>query len=346
MSGIIPLWMGNDIVTLSGIIDLSNNFFEGQLPCGLGSFEMINLSHNLLSGLLPSCLNQQNVKHLILQGNNLTGISLPKVVLNSLSLLTLDIRDNRFFGSIPEEVDRLSNLRVLLLSGNHFSGMIPKKLCQLEKIGIMDLSRNYFSGTIPYCFRKITFGQIATSEFVYINDASFSAYGFSLPYKSLLNNDHQIQGTEFGFKKQVEIDFLTKYRSNLYIGLILDIMSALDMSFNQLIGGIPLELGQLSSIHSLNLSHNQLTGPIPKTFSNLTQLESLDLSYNNLSGEIPSTLIALNFLEIFSGTHNNLSGKVPDFKAQFGTFDKNGYGGNPFLCGPPLEKRCTMFVKA
>ncbi|KAL0010111.1 hypothetical protein SO802_005219 [Lithocarpus litseifolius] len=238
MSGIIPLWMGNDIVTLSGIIDLSNNFFEGQLPCELGSFEMIHLSHNLLLGLLPSCLNLQNVKHLIERRNYLTGISLPKVVLNSLSLLTLDIRDNRFFGSIPKEIDRLSNLRVLLLSGNHFSGMIPKKL--------------------------------------------------------------------------------------------------------QLIGGISLELRQLSSIHSLNLSYNQLTDPIPKTFSNLTQLESLDLSYNNLSGEIPSTLIALNILEVFNVIHNNLSGKVPDCKAQFGTFDKKCYGGNPFLCGPPLEKRCTM----
>ena len=170
----------------------------------------------------------------------------------------------------------------------------------------------------------------------------FSAFGFPLPYKSLLNNNLQTQGTEFGFKKQVEIDFLTKNRSNLYMGLNLDIMSALDLSFNQLIGGIPLELGQLSSIHSLNLSYNQLTGPIPKTFSNLTQLERLDLSYNNLSGEIPSTLIDLNFLEVFNVTHNNLSGKVPNFKAQFGTFDKSCYEGNPFLCGPPLEKRCTM----
>ena len=142
---------------------------------------MINLSHNLLSRLLPSYLNLQNVKHLILRGNNLTGISLPKVVLNKLSLLTLDIRDNRMFGSIPEEIDRLSNLRVLLLSGNHFSGMIPKKLCQLEKISIMNLSRNSFSGTIPYCFRKITFGQIDASEFVYISDASFFRFWFSPP---------------------------------------------------------------------------------------------------------------------------------------------------------------------
>ncbi|KAK7854701.1 receptor like protein 21 [Quercus suber] len=99
-------------------------------------------------------------------------------------------------------------------------------------------------------------------------------------------------------------------------------MSTLDLSLNKLIGEIPQELGQLSSLHGLNLSHNQLIGPIPKSFSNLTQLESLDLSHNNLSGEIPSTLIDINSLEIFNVSHNNLS-------------------GNPFLCGPPLEKSCT-----
>ncbi|XP_065620801.1 probable leucine-rich repeat receptor-like protein kinase At1g68400 [Quercus suber] len=125
-------------------------------------------------------------------------------------------------------------------------------------------------------------------------------------------------------------------------------LEILDLTGNDFTGSIPPYIGALSSLKAISLSDVELNGtlpiqgPIPKTFSNLTQLESLDLSYNNLSGEIPSTLIALNFLEIFSGTHNNLSGKVPDFKAQFGTFDKNGYGGNPFLCGPPLEKRCTI----
>ena len=78
-----------------------------------------------------------------------------------------------------------------------------------------------------------------------------------------------------------------------------------------------------------------------KSFSNLTQLESLDLSHNNLSGEIPSTLIDINSLAVFNVSHNNFSGKLPDFKAQFGTFEKSSYGGNPFLCGPPLEKSCT-----
>jgi hypothetical protein len=38
---------------------------------------------------------------------------------------------------------------------------------------------------------------------------------------------------------------------------------------------------------------------------------------------------------------NNLSRKVPDMNGQFGTFENNSYEGNPFLCGPLLEKSCT-----
>ena len=118
-------------------------------------------------------------------------------------------------------------------------------------------------------------------------------------------------------------------------------MYGLDLSCNNLTGGIPIELGQISGILSLNLSHNQLTGSIPETLSNMTELESLDLSHNSLSGEIPPQLIALHFLEVFSVAHNNLSGRTPDMKAQFGTFNASSYEGNQFLCGPPLERNCT-----
>ena len=353
MTGTIPLWIVNGSMSPNEVVDLSSNSLEGQIPCGLASSDIINLSHNLLSGLLPSCLNLQNVMHLLLQGNKLTG-SLPKAILNSSSLVTLDIRDNCFNGSIPDEIVGLSNLKVLSLSGNHFSGVISKQLCQLKRIGIMVLSSNSFSGSIPYCFNNISFGKLAASDFVNIHsdfvytDFSFWTLYFSFPYKSLLNRDFQIEGlsTDYheqggGFREQVGTEIVTKYRADLYKGLNLDLMSALDLSLNKLIGEIPPKLGQLSSLRGLNLSHNQLTGPIPKSFSNMTQLESLDLSHNNLSGEIPSTLIDIYTLEIFNVSHNNLSGKLPDFKAQFGTFEKSSYEGNPFLCGPPLEKSCT-----
>ena len=159
MFGTIPEWIGgNQSLILTSIINQSSNFFEGQIPCGVSAFFIIDLSRNLLSGLLPSCLNLQKILHLLLHGNKLTR-SLPKAILNSSYLLTLDIRDNNIFGNILDEIDGLPNLKSLLLRGNNFSGLIPKKLCRLKMLSIIDLSKNYFSGTIPHCFMNIAFGK-------------------------------------------------------------------------------------------------------------------------------------------------------------------------------------------
>ena len=225
MSGTIPEWIGGgQIFMIASTLNLRSNFFKGQIPCGVSSFDIIDISWNLLFGLLPSCLNLQNVQHLLLHGNKLTGL-LPKAILNSSYLLTLDIRDNNFFGSILDEIVGFPNLKGLLLRGNNFSGLIPKKLCRLKMLSIIDLSKNSFSGTIPYCFMNIVFGKPVKGVIHYGSRISVGFLADFFPYKSLLNVEFLIEGSFTYFNTQVKIEIVTKYRSDLYMGLVLDRIS-------------------------------------------------------------------------------------------------------------------------
>lgn len=78
-----------------------------------------------------------------------------------------------------------------------------------------------------------------------------------------------------------------------------------------LVGSIPIELSNLSSLELLSLSQNGLAGGIPAQLSKLTALQHLDLSDNLLSGELPKELGSLHNLVILDLSVNLLSGPVP-----------------------------------
>ena len=67
-------------------------------------------------------------------------------------------------------------------------------------------------------------------------------------------------------------------------------ITRLYLSYNQLSGEIPAELGDLTSLTWLGLGGNQLTGEIPAELGSLTNLEGLYLQGNQLVGCIPSRL--------------------------------------------------------
>nr|XP_027099119.1 receptor-like protein 56 [Coffea arabica] len=327
-------------------LDISNNSFQGKIPSWIGNFSYLkaldmsanlleDLSKNQLIGPLPACSELTSLKFLHLHHNMISG-PISNMLSGSFNLTTLDLGYNKLSGGVPRYIGKLKELRFLLLGGNELLGHIPLHLCQLQNVTIMDLSQNKFSGPLPTCFNNISFGsgQFSTDAF-FKYDQTFA---FPIYFPVLANSEYSLT-----FSEQEIVIFTTKSRSEHYAGNILNFMSGLDLSCNQLIGAIPPEFGDLRHIRALNLSHNYLQGSIPSRLSMLNLVESLDLSYNNFSGEIPSELASLNFLSIFNVSYNNLSGRVPD-TGEFANFDDRNYRGNPGLCGPLLKRSCNPFA--
>lgn len=100
-----------------------------------------------------------------------------------------------------------------------------------------------------------------------------------------------------------------------WIGVTCDIhwhrVTALNISYFDLTGAIPSQLGNLSSLQTLDLSNNQLSGPIPSSIFSISTLKLLDLSFNQLSGSFPSLISNRSSLQVLDLNFNGLSDEFP-----------------------------------
>ena len=118
-------------------------------------------------------------------------------------------------------------------------------------------------------------------------------------------------------------------------------VTGLDLAFNNLVGTIPselgnlanlqvlylgvpeaiainpevhstaIELGNLADLHNLQATSNHLSGVIPPELGNLTSLQYLVLSGNQLIGSPPPQLGNLTNLQMLALDNNQLSGAIP-----------------------------------
>nr|XP_051203082.1 receptor-like protein EIX2 [Lolium perenne] len=335
---------------------LYSNSITGPIPasiCRLRKLRVLDVSNNLLSGVLPDCGGKELKPHdlsinnsstvnsvsslslkitTLLLGNNSLSGGFPLFLRQCPSLIFLDLVQNKFNGELPEWISEvMPGLVVLLLRLNNFSGHIPTKIMELHAVRILDLSNNNFSGAIPQYLENLkALRGTSTSD-----DGTESSNPFGETYYLKYSTVHMGPSDD-------SLSVVIKGQVLQYQGNSIYLMT-LDLSCNGLTGKIPKEISSLVGLINLNLSSNLLNGNIPYKIGNLRSLESLDLSKNNLGGGIPQSLSNLTYLSYLNLSYNNLSGRIPSGH-QLDTLKADDpasmYIGNPGLCGDPVPRQC------
>jgi hypothetical protein len=223
---------------------------------------------------------QGHVVELQLYYNELAG-TLPPEIEKLTQLKSLYLDDNELNGPVPAELGNLSRLEVARLGSNHFGGSIPVELAKLGRLIFLELWGNELSGEIP--------GELSSLSRL----------------QELRLNSNRLTGSI-----PAALGELTNLR-------------LLHLSHNQLTGSIPAALGDLAVLNELDLSHNQLSGPIPAELERLSNLYWLDLSYNELTGTVAAGLVNKPIAEMRLWG-NRLEGTIPVSEGQTVQIEQGG----------------------
>ncbi|CAI8588387.1 unnamed protein product [Vicia faba] len=264
----------------------------------------------------------QRVIELTLDGSELHG-SLSPYVGNLTFLKILYLRNNSFFGEIPQELGQLLHLQQLFLTNNSFAGNlsslmrftcasnniqgdIPQEICLLKNLSILLLENN-LHGTLPLN----TFNNLPNLQKFEIGGNHFSG-----PITSMMNASaialFDISGNHFAG----QVPSLGSLKYLQYLNLEdnnLGNNSTEDLEFLK-------SLTNCRILYGVSIATNNFGGILPNTIGNLsTELKLLFLGNNMISGQIPSELGCLVGLILLSMGGNQFEGNIP---ATFGMFQK------------------------
>ncbi|MBA0564386.1 hypothetical protein Golob_009333 [Gossypium lobatum] len=263
-------------------LDISNNFFSGNIPTEIGahlpSLSFLNMSKNDFNGSIPSSFGDMSSLQILDFSNNQLFGGIPEhLAWGCSSLEILALSNNTLQGPIFSTNFSLMSLSLLQLNGNNFSGMIPNALSNCSFLGTLDLSNNYLfdnhlQGLIPRAFcnlnRQLQILDLSMNNFSGIRPSCFKPSNIEEVYLS---------------KNMLQGPLPNAFRKSSFL-------VTLDLSYNHFSGHIPNWISDLSQLSYLLLKRNHFEGEIPIQLCKLPHLSLIDLSMNNLSGGIPSCL--------------------------------------------------------
>ncbi|KAH7839413.1 hypothetical protein Vadar_003852 [Vaccinium darrowii] len=331
LSSFVYSWL----VNLSGSlvdVNLQVNLLNGSIPDAFGkmiSLVHLNLASNEFTGGIPKSFNNlSSLQSLDMTGNNLTeqlDEFLDKLSGSKKSLQILKLGGNQFCGTLSDFTSMLPNFTVfpslvtLDLRNNSFNGTIDKSVGLLSRLKYLDISWNSLEGIIS----EAHFSNLSSLKYL---DFSFNSLAFNISFNWIPPFQLDVirlasckLGPDFpkwlrNQNKYSEFDISGAGISDVVPNWFWDqppnSLVYLNLSYNQMVGLVPDLSLKFSDYPTIDLSSNRFEGQIPRLPS---KVMSLNLSKNNFSGSISLicaiTESQLNYLDL-SG--NQLSGRIPD----------------------------------
>lgn len=289
--GIIPeAWSHFESIQM---LSITNSGLTGTLPSPwyLPNATIIRLSHNSITGTIPSMQTNAARLNFAIRGNLLNGTLQPLVPLATI-FEEVAVGFNQLEGSIPSEL--LHHVPFLKLQNNKLSGSLDFDVFRLSNVNLLwDFSSNLLSGELPD-----TSGPMSCSG---------TRIWFSL---QLGNNSFtgNLSCMYFCASDLLDISSNNFNDSCLFHSNVLYVPEQTVLSHNNFaqISAIPVPVLVNARVWSLDLSNNYFSGNLPQCSPALGVRYSLSLNNNNFSASL-SPLFNCDVVEL-DVSSNQLTG--------------------------------------
>ncbi|KAK3404374.1 hypothetical protein EUGRSUZ_G00996 [Eucalyptus grandis] len=360
------------------ILDLFHNNLYGEIPPSirnLSHLAELHLVGNQLSGtILPQLMNLTQLGLLNLKQNKFYG-EIPSSIHQLQNLQALALAKNDFSGTVElDNFVKLKHLELLQLSSNRLAcrtSSVNAGLPRLQILGLascnlrefpaflqnqkdvnwLDLSDNNISGEVPFWVWNGTFKYMQ-----YLNLSHNFLTGLDRYYPinpSIMYTIDLSHNMLKGPPPEAPPSILSYIVSNNRLTgelppWICNLSSAtvLDLSSNNLIGKLPICLGNISkSLVILNLKGNNFHGSIPEVLLRGTQLRVIDLSDNQLQGKLPRSLANCKMLEFINFANNSIVDTFPSWLGSLPELHVLILRSNKFHGAIERHKSSSAFLK-
>ncbi|QCD99241.1 LRR receptor-like serine/threonine-protein kinase FLS2 [Vigna unguiculata] len=302
-------------------LGLYDNNFDGPIPDWLGEFdhlETLGLGDNMFSGSIPTNLgNLSSLINLDVSENPLTGVvsernlaklsKLKGLEIYSYSTLIFDFDPHwippfqleelflRFSNpNLPGWLYTQRSIRFLTIWDSSFEAS-NKFWNFISRISQVDLQGNLIDGNMSNVLLNSTIINLSWNGL----KGCLPQLSPNVAFLSLSNNSLSGEMSPLLCGHNV-----SNGKNNLLF---------LDISLNNLSGGLTNCWKNWKSLVAIHLGSNNLSGKIPPSMGLLSNLTSLHLHENKLHGEIPLSLKNCHSLLVFNVRNNDLSGNIPDW---------------------------------